>query len=171
MLKSELRQQFKNQRLNLTEQQRAERSQLICDRLKDIDWSKQRRIHYYEPLLELGEVNILPFIDSLKIRYPRSEFYTSRRIGSSWSIVLARNGIAAPLVDFDSIIIPMLAFDHRLHRLGYGGGYYDRLLINQLRAQKIGVCFEIGKQNLLPTEAHDVALDKIITEKANYYSN
>jgi 5-formyltetrahydrofolate cyclo-ligase len=67
-------------------------------------------------------------------------------------------------ISYDVIIVPMLGFDEKCHRIGYGGGYYDRLLAVQPKARKIGLCFELGRVQKLPIESHDAPLDVIITE-------
>ena len=65
----------------------------------------------------------------------------------------------------------MLGFNSKaLHRIGYGGGYYDKFLATQPQAQKIGVCFEQGKLAQIPAELHDIPLDVIITENHIYRS-
>ncbi len=66
------------------------------------------------------------------------------------------------------LLIPLVGFDNKLNRLGYGGGYYDRYLskINNLRKIiKIGVGFSFQKIKRIPTNNHDIKLDCIITEK------
>jgi 5,10-methenyltetrahydrofolate synthetase len=65
-------------------------------------------------------------------------------------------------VQCDVIIVPMLAYDPATkHRLGFGSGFYDRMLAGQTQAKKIGVCFsEFATE--LPVEPHDQALDDII---------
>ena len=67
----------------------------------------------------------------------------------------------------DVIIVPLLAFDEKRKRLGYGGGYYDRYL-KDFKGLKIGVGFEAQKNTDLPEEEHDIPLDIIITEKSAY---
>lgn len=66
------------------------------------------------------------------------------------------------------IIVPMLAFDRRCHRLGYGKGHFDRTL-NVLKKDHsimtIGVAFSFQERDSLPIEDHDVSLDFIVTEK------
>jgi 5-formyltetrahydrofolate cyclo-ligase len=68
----------------------------------------------------------------------------------------------------DILLVPLLAFDRRGYRLGYGGGYYDRALAF-LRAQKkvmaIGLAFAGQKVDHVPTEPHDAPLDAILTEE------
>ena len=74
----------------------------------------------------------------------------------------------APLVEPDCLFVPMLGFDRKLFRLGYGGGFYDRTL-SALRARKnikaIGIAFSIQELENIPTELFDAQLDMIITEK------
>jgi 5-formyltetrahydrofolate cyclo-ligase len=66
--------------------------------------------------------------------------------------------------DWDLTIVPMLAFDRRGYRLGYGKGYYDRLL-GATRMPTIGVAFAAQEVDALPVEPYDVPLDCIVTEE------
>lgn len=80
-------------------------------------------------------------------------------------------GIYEPNLDFeilpediDLIIVPMVATDKKLNRLGYGGGYYDRFL-SKTNAYKIGLCYEFQMlENELPTEKTDVKMDIVLCE-------
>lgn len=69
------------------------------------------------------------------------------------------------------LLVPLLAFDDRGYRLGYGGGYYDRTL-EALRAAgpvtTAGLAFEAQRVKKLPVQRHDQRLDWIITEKRAY---
>ena len=58
----------------------------------------------------------------------------------------------------------MLAFDSDGHRLGYGGGYYDRTLAGLPNARAIGVAYAGQEVLSLPREPHDHPLDMIVTE-------
>lgn len=62
------------------------------------------------------------------------------------------------------LLVPLLAFDARGHRLGYGGGFYDRTL-SALRVRAIGIAHSTQETASLPEEAHDMALDGILTEQ------
>lgn len=64
----------------------------------------------------------------------------------------------------DVIIVPGVAFDINLHRLGFGGGYYDRYL-QGTDAVKVGVCFESHVVDNIQTQEFDVPMDIIVTEK------
>ena len=63
----------------------------------------------------------------------------------------------------DWIIVPGVAFDKKLNRLGRGKGYYDKLLV-QTSATKIGICYELQLFDEIPAEPHDIKMDFIITE-------
>ncbi len=66
------------------------------------------------------------------------------------------------------LIVPLLAFDRRGYRLGYGGGFYDRTL-ERLRARRptraIGFAFSAQEVSEVPTEPTDQRLDTILTER------
>jgi 5-formyltetrahydrofolate cyclo-ligase len=74
----------------------------------------------------------------------------------------------SPLIEPDVLLVPMLAFDRKGYRLGYGGGFYDRTLA-LLRQEKsvtaIGVAFAGQEVDSVPRDAHDQPLDFIMTEK------
>ena len=65
--------------------------------------------------------------------------------------------------ELDVIVVPIVAFDEHLYRLGHGKGYYDRYL-KQCRALKIGVAYDCQQVEKVPIEPHDVCLDMIIKE-------
>jgi len=75
------------------------------------------------------------------------------------------------------VLVPLLAFDATGHRLGYGGGFYDRTLSLLARAQTppanpsarapliaVGVAYAGQEVSALPREAHDHPLDAMLTE-------
>jgi 5-formyltetrahydrofolate cyclo-ligase len=68
----------------------------------------------------------------------------------------------------DILLIPLLAFDKNLNRLGYGGGYYDRLIEKfekKKKIIKIGLAFSIQKIDKVPIKEYDKKLDYIVTNK------
>ena len=66
--------------------------------------------------------------------------------------------------DVAAWIIPGLAFTNDGRRLGYGGGWYDRLLAtSEEESLKIGVAHEFQLVDKLPQEPHDIILDRIVT--------
>jgi 5-formyltetrahydrofolate cyclo-ligase len=170
MSKTDLRQWLKQARLGLSDNERLLKNKQICTRLEEIDWSDVRFLHCYKPITKLGEVDISAFIANIKMRYPHLQIYTTRKIDGVWTIVQWESRSPAKPLHFDVVIVPMLGFDTNLHRIGYGGGYYDRFLAAQKQAKKVGVCFEVGRVRSIPIEPHDTALDVIVTE-ANVFMN
>ena len=68
----------------------------------------------------------------------------------------------------DIILVPLVAFDKNLNRLGYGGGYYDRLikkLSKKKKIIKIGLALSVQKIDKVPINAYDEKLDYIVTDK------
>ena len=94
----------------------------------------------------------------------------------SWSfndpLKINKYGIPEPfpkkLIYPDIILVPLVAFDKNLNRLGYGGGYYDRV-INKLSKKKdilkIGLALSVQKINNVPVTKYDKKLDYIVTDK------
>jgi 5-formyltetrahydrofolate cyclo-ligase len=88
--------------------------------------------------------------------------------------VVGEHGVQEPVAEeratlaidkIQAIVVPGLAFDRSLVRLGRGGGYYDRTLARS-KALKIGVCAVVQmSESLLPKEDHDVVVDVLVTEK------
>ena len=81
-------------------------------------------------------------------------------------------GIIEPLsnkkVYPDVLLVPLLAFDRQLNRLGYGGGFYDRYIEKietDKKIIKIGLAFSYQKIKKVPINKFDKKLDIIITEK------
>ena len=71
--------------------------------------------------------------------------------------------------ELDVIVAPGLAFDYCGSRLGYGRGYYDRLLCRtRPDALKAAVCFECQLFPEVPSRPHDIRMDVVITENAVY---
>lgn len=69
----------------------------------------------------------------------------------------------------DLVLVPGVAFDRDGNRLGYGKGFYDRVLCGTGRpALTIGLCFEMQLVDSLPIEDHDENLDLLITEENDY---
>ena len=70
-----------------------------------------------------------------------------------------------PEVEPDVILVPLLAFDGRGYRLGYGGGFYDRLLASlDRRVSRIAAAFQLQMVDQLPEEPHDERVDIVVTQ-------
>ena len=62
----------------------------------------------------------------------------------------------------DLVIVPLLAFDKKGYRVGYGKGFYDRFLQNS-KTLKIGLSFFAPTEEIIDVHLNDVRLDKCIT--------
>jgi 5-formyltetrahydrofolate cyclo-ligase len=68
----------------------------------------------------------------------------------------------------DILLVPLVAFDKNLNRIGYGGGFYDRYINKITKIKKIttiGLAYSFQKIKKIPTNKYDIKLDFIITEK------
>ena len=68
----------------------------------------------------------------------------------------------------DILLVPLLAYDTNLNRIGYGGGFYDRYIARIKRKKNIttiGLAYSFQKVKEIPNNRHDMKLDFIITEK------
>lgn len=96
--------------------------------------------------------------------------------GDPASLVKGAYGIREPEADWplvepgavDLVVVPGVGFDPAGHRLGYGGGFYDRLLpeIRQANPQAhfCGLAYSLQLVSALPADVHDVGVDSVATE-------
>lgn len=114
-------------------------------------------------LIERGWLAAMPVVEA-------AETPMSFRI---WTPLCAmgsdRHGIPIPLggasIVPDIVLLPLVAFDPRGFRIGYGGGYFDRTLATLVpRPLAIGVGFELGRVADIRPQAHDLSLDMVVTE-------
>jgi len=95
------------------------------------------------------------------------------RVGSNFKLISGFGGILEPekgdeyVNSISLCVVPLVAFDNKGYRLGYGGGYYDRFLkkYNDKIKLKVGLAYEIQRYEDLPAEDHDMMLDAICTER------
>ena len=72
--------------------------------------------------------------------------------------------------ELDLILVPGVAFDKLGGRLGYGAGYYDRLLaLVKPAAHLVGICFEAQLCAAVQREVHDIGMHSVLTEAALYH--
>jgi len=158
MHKSELRQQLRAQRQAMTSADVAQKSALITAGVQTIlDKLTYKSLHCYEPIASLKEVDVSML--------EAEATYTTRNFEGQWQVVSFKTGAVVAHPQIDVIIVPMLGFDDKLHRIGYGGGYYDRLMAAHPQALRIGVCFEAGHIDRIPVEGHDMAVNIVVTEE------
>ncbi len=126
-----------------------------------------------------SEADPLPLVTALRARRQavtlpvvtgRDEALQFRLWQSDAALLPAGFGTSAPGPDApaivpDLLIMPLLGFDEAGTRLGYGGGYYDRTLAGwPHRPVLLGFGFSGQRVSAIPREAHDIALDAVVTE-------
>jgi 5-formyltetrahydrofolate cyclo-ligase len=126
-----------------------------------------------EEILSKGVRVVLPVVEK------GSKVLRFARWHQDIDLVVGAYGINHPVMnedteflDPDVVIVPMLAFDRRGGRLGFGGGYYDATLADfRLRKKILAVGVAYAQQACLfnlPSEDHDVRMDWVITQQQAY---
>ena len=153
------------------------------------------RKHFHNKKITIGgyypsnyEVNILKFIEKAskkKFRITLPVINSSNKMSfKSWvfkePLYVNQFGILEPKnskkkIIPDLIMVPLVAFDNCLNRIGYGKGYYDRSLrkISKIKKNAIylGIAYSFQKCQKIPTNKQDFKLDYIFTEKGIINSN
>ncbi len=186
MNKSEQKQQIREkllaQRESISKEQYLQKSKQICERLKGLDEFKQANfIHCYVSINERREVNTHPLLrkmlkegKNVVVPFTQIEKGTLRHIHlkrfedlkpNRWGVLEPGEGNEVHPEKLDLVIVPMVGGDSDKNRIGYGKGFYDRFLA-KTNCSKIGLLFNACMNENLPAEPFDIALDKLITEKA-----
>ena len=121
-----------------------------------------------EFLKEFEKKNFLISLPKIKKNFQMDFF--------KWSfnnpLIINEYGIPEPISNKirypDILLVPLVAFDGELNRIGYGGGFYDRYIKKIKKTKKLitfGLAFSFQKVNKIPTNKFDSKLDFIITEK------
>ena len=185
--KDAIRRQMRTRRKALTQEERELAAKVVCAKLLDDGDIMEAADPFYDEkgtvavyLASPDEIDLSEFIlEMLKCRVtvvaPRwnGETYELAKVKGLSDADLRRGPMnilepaEADIVAPDEVgvwIVPGLAFTRRGKRLGYGGGWYDRLLASASKwAHKIGVAYEFQILDDLPTEPHDIRLDCIAT--------
>lgn len=124
-----------------------------------------------------GEIDLRPFCIALhergqKILLPETTPKGQPLVFRQWEpdCVMAAGRFQTwhpegPVLTPDIILVPLVGFDRRGYRLGYGGGYYDRTLAHFSAARPIGYAHSSQEVPEIPIGPHDVALPLIVTER------
>lgn len=190
--KKELRRKVLEEREGLGPEERGRKSAAVCRRLMDLlerkgIFREQGSLFTFMPFGH--EVDILPVVqrcweEGCTVVVPKTlpatkalELYAIRGMDELapglWGIPEPVEGTAlADPALLQIALVPGVAFDRNGGRVGYGGGYYDRLLArlrdNGVRLFTIAPAFEFQLRGGLALEAHDVRVDAVATESAWY---
>ncbi len=161
--KSALRAQVIAARDAVDEGERARKSRAICDRLKAhaeevAAGRKGLTVTAFRAMGSEVYVTAAQLDDEVDafFKHPMKSY-------ASADPLLAESPLCEPEA-VDLAVVPMVAFDDRRFRLGYGGGCYDRFLPRLgSQAHIAGVAFEEQLVDCVPTDEHDVQLPRIFT--------
>jgi 5-formyltetrahydrofolate cyclo-ligase len=177
--KEQLRRRVAALRRALTQAARDERSNAMCAQLATLEEVVRARVvACYMPLrFEIAPTRFMEHaFDTKIVALPRVDERTNRLVLHQYArgdeleesaFMVREPRLDAPLVapqDVDVILVPGLAFDGVGRRLGYGQGYYDRLL-GDLRAVRIGLAFDFQLLAEVPAFDHDLPVHTVVTDR------
>ena len=160
-------------------------SQLIIKMIELINESKPQCIHCFLPILPKGEINTMPVIEycwqsNINVLVPISNFTDGTLKNAEFTATTKtqeiKNNIIEPInpvwksnTMIDLVITPLLAFDMKGFRVGYGGGFYDRFFASlDMNVKRVGIslfdpCEDIEDMNEL-----DISLTHCVTPRQIY---
>lgn len=180
MEKAQLRRSLLKTRQSLSIEEWQQKSDRICSHLQSSTvFTQAKTILAYFSFRQEPNLSPLFTTNNHCWGFPRcvgdTLYWHIVETGSFASLQTGAYGILEPLPDapilqpdtVDLILVPAVACDYQGYRLGYGGGYYDRLLSLPEWASKptIGVVFEFAYLPHLPTDTWDIQLHGVCTEK------
>lgn len=183
MNKGELRKHFLNKMKNLTKKERQFLDEETEKNLIKLDVFKESKdiMTFVSLKYEINTIDLIDFMlqEDKNVYIPltiREEKKLIPSLITSLSeLVIGNYGILEPYSEnikpinpnkLEIILVPGLIFSQNGHRIGYGGGYYDRFLSNiNSKTITIGYCYDFQLIDSIPKEKFDIPVDMIITNK------
>jgi 5-formyltetrahydrofolate cyclo-ligase len=146
------------------------------------DWNEVTRLHVYLPLARRREIGTWALVRWLWAAHPGVKVYVPRLTAAGMDHIEITHDtrfkpnhyhvpepMAGPQLELgeklDMVITPLLAFDRVGHRVGYGGGHYDRFLASHLESERVGLAYSgCLMDEGLAAEPHDIPMQVIVTE-------
>lgn len=175
--KRKIRNEIRQRKQLLTEDDKRKASVAVCEQLLAdnrfaegvkvvLFWSMTDEVCTHEMVCRLAEKRevFLPVIVGDDLVFRKYEGPESMKPESQFGIMEPTSQVTLSSVDGGDcvIVVPGVAFTVEGLRMGRGRGYYDRILKSLPCAYKIGICYKCQIVDDLPTEAHDIAMDKVI---------
>ncbi len=113
--------------------------------------------------LAAGKRVVLPKVKGKELELFEIKIFDSDVSPGAWGIPEPRGSALVKLDELDVIIVPGVAFDERGNRLGYGAGFYDKLL-SEFKKPTVAIAFEQQIVPMILADPHDVPVKKIVTE-------
>lgn len=188
MLKKELRKKYKELRANLTNEEVLMNSLAIANQLLKLPVWDEVYYHLFLTIQDQKEVDTEQVLHILhakskEIVVSKSNFKNNtldhylltentRLKVSAYGIPEPLNGLKVPIEEIGIIFVPLLAFDKKGNRVGYGKGFYDAFLKQKKEgALTIGLSFFDAEQEIKEIEEHDIPLDFCVTPNKIYDFN
>lgn len=105
---------------------------------------------------------LLPVVNGSKLDFKMYKGKEALMPGEQFNIAEPSGEKYENLKAVDLIIVPGVAFDLENNRMGRGKGFYDKFLSQSL-AYKMGICFKCQLFTLVPTQKHDIKMDRVIS--------
>jgi len=157
----------------------SDRNERLCKMLIDfIEDKRARKIHTFLPIKKNNEPDVSSLLESLwsqevKVVISQTDFLFKQMhhfyYDRETKLIENKIGIPEPinakettLDDLDMILIPLLVSDKEGFRIGYGGGYYDKLLA-ETKAMKVGLSLSPPVDKIMQAEDWDIPLNFLIT--------
>lgn len=181
-LKKDIRKRYLEKRISLTPDTAAMLSARLLEQCKQLDYTGVQYIHLFLPITGKLEVDTYGLVAWLRearsdvhIVISRSDLSSGSMLHYLWEadteIIASRYGIPEPVTgkpvspgQLDLVFVPLLAFDRKGHRVGYGKGMYDQFL-RQCRpaVRKIGLSLFGPEPEIEDTYEGDVTMDTVVT--------
>lgn len=175
MDKKELRRRIRERKRAMTEEEIAERSAALGKAFAaSALYENAETVYGYLPYNQ--EVRTVPMLeqallDGKKVAVPKviGEEMVFIYLDDLTQVEKGYAGIPEPIADgpvatdeHALVLMPGLAFDPAGHRIGYGGGFYDKFLQREPEHPTLALCYEFQMLEHLNTEAHDIPVDCVI---------
>ncbi len=175
--KRDIRRELLNRRLSLPSERKEEYDSRIRDLLKSLpEYRRAKRILLYcsvkgEPdltplfveLIDEGRSLILPRVKGESLELVEAREISCLKNGT-FNIPEPDSGVITDPESVELAVVPGVVFDREGYRIGFGRGYYDRLL-ERVRAPKVGVAYSFQVLDVVPRDSWDVPVDMVVTEK------
>ena len=175
MNKQELRKAIRTRKRAMTEEEIERRSRSLCQKFLESDaYRACRTLYGYLPYNQ--EVRTVPILaqalaDGKQVAVPKVYGDDMKFIFLTDLTQVSRGyaGIPEPIADEPVaedetalVLMPGLAFDPQGHRIGYGGGFYDKFLSREPNHPTLALCYEFQMVEHLETEEFDIPVDTVI---------
>ena len=188
MTKEELRKVYIQKRSALSDSECLELNVALCKVFfKSVDLSKIKVLHSFLPIQKNNEPDTTRIVKEIIARYrdiriaiPRvnnktqlleSIFLDDSTVlkNSAWGIPEPEAGVTVESGKIEMVLVPMLVFDRRGHRVGYGKGFYDKFLsTTSPNCKRVGLCLFDPVDRIEDIKDFDEPLDQCVTPAGTY---